>query len=915
MTEDPNLEQQQLIQSHDGIYKVDAGAGTGKTFTITRRYASILEQKDVSPEDILLLTYTNSAADEMKERIINYCSYNMRDLREAPISTFHSLCKKIVDRDGFEVPQELGIDEQVASSTQLIDNEVLEKQEFRQFMDSFIEENPEYNNFYKILYEYSELLGIIKKLASKGVIPTEEGWYRGTEEHLEGDFEQFWEQVESRNECPDGNKTELKDDIEDIFEKCLEPEAPSKDKVLNENTVEEEFVHEAFHESREGLKNFIHDVYHSYFEHCLSRNYLNFGFVLVLAYVLLCEDEQVREENRFEYTLLDEFQDTNEIQFKISLLLSKGNICVVGDWKQSIYSFQYVEVENIENFEGRIQRYRQELNQDEKRIDYSVDQIDEISLKTNYRSSQEILDFSEHSFDIKGKSGEELEEKEITSLEANKETDTTIEGFQSEEEIEAVLQKIQEVVESSEYKVDGEEASYGDIAVMARRRKFGMELKEKAEEYGIPVSYEGGIELFKTDAAKLLLAWLRVLEYEKSSKGWAVILEEAGYNLPEIREIMPEDRKPSEISEFPSNILQFRQELEGAEEIASKARKVFSRYGIENGFTDKIIEVLRSTFENSYRNQGEIITFIEECIQHGENYEVDNSLSENTVTVQTIHSAKGLEYPIVFISDINNRRFPQNNSDSTGIIYDETLGIRQKREFLEETSYIHDSWKAQTVLRSMPSDYDEERRLMYVAMTRAEQHLFLSSTTGKASYFFKDLKYREGIETEEIEPELSEVEVEDRKAEELEIDEPEEKKPVKRSVHSVMDLNQNTEGRGKEFGVKVHKFAEQYANGEDIEPRNKDEENVKEFIDSLEGELKTETPIKVPREEDGRKVVYHGVIDLLHITDEKVDIIDWKTDLTRANEEEYQKQLEIYEKGVEEMFDKETEKNVFYTSN
>jgi ATP-dependent helicase/nuclease subunit A len=263
------------------------------------------------------------------------------------------------------------------------------------------------------------------------------------------------------------------------------------------------------------------------------------------------------------------------------------------------------------------------------------------------------------------------------------------------------------------------------------------------------------------------------------------------------------------------------------------------------------------------------------------------------------------------VSDINQRHFPSNQGSNSRIIYEDPIGLRQKKIYSEENSYLYDNWKSSLVSKVLTGDYDEERRLMYVAMTRAEQHLFFTAETNNESPFFEHLN----LEVEEVTPELEETEFRNEKGEELEVDDPEDKAPVKRSVHAVMDLDETTRGRGPEYGTKVHEFAEKYANGEDVEPRNEDEENVKEFIDSLEGELKAEIPIKVPMEEDGRKVVYHGKIDLLHITDEKVEIIDWKTDLSKTNHEEYEKQLEIYEEGIERIFGgKKVEKKIAYTN-
>ena len=915
MTEfSPNNEQEELIESIDGIYKVDAGAGTGKTFTITRRYAHILEQENVEPEDILLLTFTNNAAEEMKERIINHCSYDMKNLREAPISTFHSLAKKIITENGFEAPKYLGINDHVTSSTRLIENEVLEKQEFRQFINNFIEENSQYNNLYRVLYDYSELLSLIKSLAAKGIVPSEEGWYRNSERYLDGDFEEFQKIFEEMNEPGEGSRGPTQSDFlkkaGGIFRnKCLPEESPDYGDVKVSKQISPEYGEEAFNENREGLKQFVHDIYFEYLKYCLSHNYLNFNFLLVFAYALLCEDDELSEDLSFKYSMIDEFQDTNEIQFKVAMLLSKGNIAVVGDWKQSIYSFQYANVDNIREFRYRLEKYKEELNQDQDRINYPVNNVERIDLKQNYRSTQEILDFSEDSLTLPGKDREDVEEKDIVSLKTNKkEFNTSISKLRSENEVEAILHKIQEVVENPDYSLEDENRTpnYKDIAILTRTRNFGLELQETAEEYGIPIAYEGGVELFKTKPAILLLAWLRVLNYKDSNKGWAVILEEADYTLSEVKHIIEGEK-------YPEKMLEFRSELEQLDNVSAIARKVFSRYGIENGFSDKVTQVLQDTFDSSYKNLGDIIRFIEESIEEGETHEVDDSKPE-AVTVQTIHSSKGLEYPIVFISDINRRHFPSNQGSNSRIIYEDPVGLRQKKTYSEENSYLYDNWKANLVSKALTGDYDEERRLMYVAMTRTEQHLFFTAETDNESPFFEHLN----LEAEELTPELEKTEFRSEKGKELEIDKPENKAPMKRSVHAVIELDETGRGRGPEYGTKVHEFAEKYANGEEVEPSEEikeDAENVVEFIDSLDGELQTEVPIKVPVDEEGRKIVYHGVIDLLHITNERVEIIDWKTDLSKANYEEYEKQLEIYQKGVRRIYtEKEAASRIAYTS-
>jgi len=147
-----------------------------------------------------------------------------------------------------------------------------------------------------------------------------------------------------------------------------------------------------FEEDREELKTFIHDMYHAYLSFALRRNYLNFSFLQLFAFVLLCEDHELREELGYEYVMVDEFQDSSEIQFKLTLLLAgTNNICVVGDWKQSIYSFQYADVDNIREFETRLERFTTELNNDYDRIQYPTTPVTKLELDTNYRSTQSVL--------------------------------------------------------------------------------------------------------------------------------------------------------------------------------------------------------------------------------------------------------------------------------------------------------------------------------------------------------------------------------------------------------------------------------------------------------------------------------------------------------------------------------------------
>ncbi|MFW5905863.1 MAG: UvrD-helicase domain-containing protein, partial [archaeon] len=134
---EPNERQQQLIDSTEGIYLVDAGAGAGKTLAVTRRYANIIDEPGIEPEDVLLVTFTRSAATEMKERIVDRSSYGLRELADAPIRTFHSHCHHILQEHGYDAPLHLGIDDRITGSTEVLEDELVETKLFREFIGQF----------------------------------------------------------------------------------------------------------------------------------------------------------------------------------------------------------------------------------------------------------------------------------------------------------------------------------------------------------------------------------------------------------------------------------------------------------------------------------------------------------------------------------------------------------------------------------------------------------------------------------------------------------------------------------------------------------------------------------------------------------------------------------------------------------
>ncbi|UPM44166.1 UvrD-helicase domain-containing protein [Halocatena salina] len=919
----PNDNQRTLIESTDGIHIVDAGAGTGKTFTVTRRYARIVDQNGVTPEDVLLVTFTNNAATEMRDRIVAHCEYGMRELSDAPIQTFHSLCHDLLLKHGFEAPTLLGIDDRITGSTRILEDENVEKARFREFIRRFSDGHPEYDDFFRAVEHPIELLELLKQLAAKGVFPTADSWYRNGERHLDGDFEAFRERFEELNQPRNGGskQSRLRSKLRDYGKgTCYLPAAPDKATIRGERGAKQvpaAAARKAFHADRTDLKDFVHDVYYEYLEFALSRNYLNFDFLQLFAFVLLCEDHHLRDDVAYEHVMIDEFQDSSEIQFKLALLLADtNNICVVGDWKQSIYSFQYAAVENITEFESRLDRFVDELNADHQRVGWATRPITNVELVENYRSTQAILDFSEHSLVTPATGTDEIDvaavRDRIVSLSSNAvHENSQIEAIHHENEHEAILTKLQEIVGNEAYQIeeDGELRlpEYGDIAVLTRTRDFGRELLSVAEEYGLPMAYEGGTELFRSDPAKLLLAWLRILESD-SERGWAVVLEEACYTLDEVKHIL-------ETENYPTNMQAFKTELAALETAGGIAQRVLSRYDYNGVDADVLLTTLRSIHSETMLTRGDLIRYIERGIENGSTHDVHASTGVNSVTIQTIHAAKGLEHPIVILANMNDRRFPPSGGTSDAITFDDPIGVRQRKLYADDYGYphIYDNWRTDVLRNCLPRGYDEERRLLYVAMTRAENHLVFSAGETPNTFLA-----RLPIDIKELEPDVRPERESETPQSHLQISVPDPDGPIDHSPHTLMrdDVFEDIEeGRGTAFGTQTHEFAERYVLEEDVKPSNDDERHIGIFIDSLDGDLRVEEDVYLPLAVDGEQVTISGIVDLVHIRPETVEIVDFKTDLGRHAEDEYRKQISVYYHVLNKWFpDRDVTAGIFYAA-
>ena len=398
-----------IAETIDGMVVVDAGPGTGKTYTVVKRYLNIISRPDVSPKDVLLLTFTNNAAEEMEERIKRKMTedHMERESKLVMAKTFDSFCLSIVLDSPDLVSGFFGMKERLTRDATMQQNETLNKDYFIRFMDGYLKNHgAEFGDMAIIASEDPlSIMELISNLMSRGLIPLKTGWFgnnwRGI---LEGDVPLVFQRLKENNEV--GSKGGCKNwsavnDIDDNL--CYG--RPSR---VDREPMPVEHLEQAARQDRGELFDFIHSIYYEYIRQSISDNRLTFNLVAVMAFTVLYAKQSVRDRNSFRYLMVDEFQDTNANQMMISMMiLSEPNMCVVGDWKQGIYGFRYVSIENITNFERKAVEYRRFLNDDgNKRVRFSIPEVVQLPLDRNFRSSQPIIDLAYSCICAKGTSEE-----------------------------------------------------------------------------------------------------------------------------------------------------------------------------------------------------------------------------------------------------------------------------------------------------------------------------------------------------------------------------------------------------------------------------------------------------------------------------------------------------------------------------
>jgi len=602
--------QKEAITHIDGPLLVIAGAGSGKTRVITRRVGYLAEQ-GTAPANILSITFTNKAANEMKERLGEFM-----DLRGMWVSTFHAMCSRI--------------------------------------LRSEIEQMGFTRNF--SIYDTADQAKCIKAVMNELNLDTT-NWRPGAV-------------------------------------------AASISNAKNELLSVEEFA-----EYKSGYYNdVVSKVYTKYQKYLEANNALDFDDLLFKIVHLFKNFPEVLEkyQDKFRYILIDEYQDTNHAQYTITQLLAQryGNICATGDPDQSIYGWRGANIRNILNFEE----------------DYPETKT--VRLEQNYRSTKNILHVASEV--IKNN-----QSRKPKSLWTENDEGNRVKVIHCEDEnIESreIAANISEFIKSGN--------TYSDMAVFYRTNAQSRVLETCLLKEGIPYSIVGSVEFFKRKEIKDILSYLKLcanpdddLSFERiinvpprgigpttirRLREWAALhntnLLEAISRVQEISEIKAKSAKA--VKDFWKIISELYKlstypVMEFVKQVISKTGYIdYIEQSYEGDSEDRlenIDELINAASEYDNSNpDGSLQGFLEEVALISDIDKWDDST--DTVTLMTLHAAKGLEFPVVFIAGIEEGLLPHSQS------------------------------------KDSDDDIEEERRLCYVGITRAQRDLFLIHTRYRAKF-------------------------------------------------------------------------------------------------------------------------------------------------------------------------------------
>ncbi|WP_149526780.1 ATP-dependent helicase [Sphingobacterium hotanense] len=613
-----NPSQRAAVEQTEGPVMIVAGAGSGKTRVITYRVAHLI-QKGVDPFNILVLTFTNKAAKEMRERIMKVVGSEAKNIW---MGTFHSVFARIlrVEAELIGYPRNFTI---------------YDTDDTKSLLRSILKEM----NLDDKLYNVNHVYGRISSAKNNLISPQEY------------------------------NKNE----------------AIKAEDISNGRPQ-------------------MGEIYMTYAQRCYRAGAMDFDDLLFKTNVLLNKYPEVlhKYQHQFRYLMVDEYQDTNFSQYLIVKRLAavNENICVVGDDAQSIYAFRGANIQNILNFQK----------------DYPDVKV--FKLEQNYRSTKMIVNAANS---IIANNKNQLEKNVFSDNEEGEKIKVT-RAFSDNEEGKIVAEGI-----SQEKALKG--LKYKDFSILYRTNAQSRSLEEALRKLGIPYKLYGGTSFYQRKEIKDLIAYFRltfnpndeealkrVINYPRRGIGDTtvdrimVVADQQQVRLWDVvanAQMFLDGRSAASVGNFGTMIQSF-QALAKTNSAFDTAMHIAQHSGIlKELYEDKSVEGL-----SRYENIQELLNGIKEFSEREDleekgldifmqdialltNDDNDKDPNADTVSLMTIHSSKGLEFPVVFIVGLEENLFPSQ------------LSLNSRTEL------------------------EEERRLFYVAVTRAEKKLFLSYATSR----------------------------------------------------------------------------------------------------------------------------------------------------------------------------------------
>ncbi|MBP6125922.1 MAG: UvrD-helicase domain-containing protein [Leptotrichiaceae bacterium] len=628
-----NEEQRKAAEKVDGPVLILAGAGSGKTRTVTYRIAHMIKELGISPLNIMALTFTNKAAKEMKERAENLIGPESQNL---VVSTFHSFSVRLLKT----------YSERIGYGT----------------------------NFN--IYDVDDQKSIINKIKKELNIGNDEL----TPSKIANKISKLKEEGIGVNELE--NKIDLKISSNRIF----------------------------------------HSVYKRYNEVLKSNNAMDFSDLLLNAKKLL-EDPYVLErvQERYKYIIVDEYQDTNDIQYEIvsKIALKYKNICVVGDEDQSIYAFRGANINNILNFER----------------DYKNAFV--VKLEQNYRSTKTILNAANEII----KNNKSSKGKKLWT---DRDKGEKIKVYNAQNIYDEATFIINEIKSKKNFGIQ-----YKDMTILYRTNAQSRILEERLLNSNIPYKIYGGMQFFQRKEIKDILSYMSLLNNRSDNYNFLRVINSPKRSIGDkTLEKIEKNANNKGVSLLDS--LLYVDEVEGLRVSTKDKLKQFynmmneihsglEEYTLKEIFDEimtktKYIDFIEDNKEDRIKNIEELLNSIIESEKQNPGISLSEYLdmislttttdnleeTENFVKLMTVHSSKGLEFDYVYLAGMEDGLFPSCNFETT------------------------------------EDEIEEERRLCYVAVTRAKKELYVTHSSermvwGQMNYMIKPSRFLSEMDQKSLE--------------------------------------------------------------------------------------------------------------------------------------------------------------------